>query len=546
MWPCFLAAQEPNTVGGNAGGGLEVSSPVIFSDNRNNDGFANPGERVRFGFTLTNNTDIVIELLEITSEVGSNAIQLAGLSPGETYTVSYDNGQFLDFFLSDLFAETTYTVPLTLTCQNPDTTWWDWLTFPVEGMPTPYSSTAVVHERGMAEWEFDVVIVDQSAVKNHTYQITIVDSIDEAGTQGYTLRDITDQQTLLFNHPLPDVDGFSSPIIDGLRIGRGALFGLLGFRQDSTRWISPNDIWFRGFRFDGNPKSGLNGGVVLGSELEDWLSHVSPSFPPSRSKAVEIRFNALEPQKAYRLRRTGGISTSYVIQASNPFTEVPFSAWDVSGPIARQLTVAWRDQNDNGMFDPQTGDDAFEVVFIYDRSYDSSGGQWPYEGEGSDSLIWSDACTVGRDADIMYGVSIAVLPGHSMSESAGTLYIRPYYGLTSEDRYVFNPIGVASSPDLLQPLDFALHQNYPNPFNPSTHISFHLPVRSSVSLSIYDLSGRQVAVLASGDYSAGSYKATWIADRAASGVYFCRLVAKTGAGRQQTGFVATRKLLLLR
>jgi hypothetical protein len=81
-------------------------------------------------------------------------------------------------------------------------------------------------------------------------------------------------------------------------------------------------------------------------------------------------------------------------------------------------------------------------------------------------------------------------------------------------------------------------QNYPEPFNPSTTISFVLPTRSSVSLKIYDMLGREVSVVVSGELQAGHYTRQWNASAFASGVYFYRLQAGT--------YSETKKLLLLK
>jgi hypothetical protein len=88
------------------------------------------------------------------------------------------------------------------------------------------------------------------------------------------------------------------------------------------------------------------------------------------------------------------------------------------------------------------------------------------------------------------------------------------------------------------PTGFALDQNYPNPFNPSTEIRYTLPQKSYVTLRIFDLLGREVAVLVSEELAAGSYSTRWDAVGFASGVYLYRLHAGE--------FVETRKLLLLR
>jgi len=88
------------------------------------------------------------------------------------------------------------------------------------------------------------------------------------------------------------------------------------------------------------------------------------------------------------------------------------------------------------------------------------------------------------------------------------------------------------------PNAFVLEQNYPNPFNPTTTISFSLPTRSSVSLKVFDMLGREVSTIVSEEMSAGSYARQWNASAFASGIYFYRL--------QAGSFVQTRKLVLVK
>ncbi len=66
---------------------------------------------------------------------------------------------------------------------------------------------------------------------------------------------------------------------------------------------------------------------------------------------------------------------------------------------------------------------------------------------------------------------------------------------------------------------------YPNPFNPATTIQFTVPGRSKVAVTIFDILGRKVAVLADENMSSGSYSLTWDASGMPSGVYFCRVRA---------------------
>ena len=76
----------------------------------------------------------------------------------------------------------------------------------------------------------------------------------------------------------------------------------------------------------------------------------------------------------------------------------------------------------------------------------------------------------------------------------------------------------------IQPKVFALNQNYPNPFNPTTSISFDVFELSNISLNIYDLNGRLVKNLMSGNLSQGTYSIDWNGKNAngasvAGGVY---------------------------
>lgn len=77
---------------------------------------------------------------------------------------------------------------------------------------------------------------------------------------------------------------------------------------------------------------------------------------------------------------------------------------------------------------------------------------------------------------------------------------------------------------------FSIRQNYPNPFNPATTVSYSLPQRSRVRVNVFDVTGRSIATLVDAEQEMGAHLAHWdgLDDEgreAASGVYFCRLVA---------------------
>ena len=97
--------------------------------------------------------------------------------------------------------------------------------------------------------------------------------------------------------------------------------------------------------------------------------------------------------------------------------------------------------------------------------------------------------------------------------------------------------------DNLMPSAYALHQNYPNPFNPTTKISYDLPEASFVTLSIFDLMGREIRTMINSEQTAGYKSVQWNAtnDRnepVSAGLYLYTIQA--GEFRQ------TRKMVLLK
>jgi hypothetical protein len=100
----------------------------------------------------------------------------------------------------------------------------------------------------------------------------------------------------------------------------------------------------------------------------------------------------------------------------------------------------------------------------------------------------------------------------------------------------YNDVESPSAP--IAPDGFALRQNYPNPFNPVTNITFEVPRTMHAALRVFDLLGRQVAVLVNGQVPAGSHTVSFNGSGLASGVYLAQFVAGD--------FTATRRLLLLK
>jgi len=116
-------------------------------------------------------------------------------------------------------------------------------------------------------------------------------------------------------------------------------------------------------------------------------------------------------------------------------------------------------------------------------------------------------------------------------------YIGSFISTTSDHapvwtRYDFSRSLVSTENDDFvteNPDSFKLNQNYPNPFNPSTNISFTVPERSAVTLTVYDVMGREVATLANNRaFSSGTHTLEFDASSLASGMYIYRLTLNNG------------------
>jgi hypothetical protein len=101
---------------------------------------------------------------------------------------------------------------------------------------------------------------------------------------------------------------------------------------------------------------------------------------------------------------------------------------------------------------------------------------------------------------------------------------------------------VETTPDLV-PARFSLRQNYPNPFNPSTAISYSVPTRCHVTITIYNLLGHRVSTIVDEVNPAGKHTTYWDGrdqdgSALATGVYFYQI--KAGH------LTETKKMLLLK
>ncbi len=113
-------------------------------------------------------------------------------------------------------------------------------------------------------------------------------------------------------------------------------------------------------------------------------------------------------------------------------------------------------------------------------------------------------------------------------------YTRKLSGLLNIGKNSLNP----EDDGIETPREFVLRQNYPNPFNPTTTIKYEIPERSFVELKVFDILGREVAVLQSGVKESGKYEVNFNANSLSSGVYVYWL--------KTADKIISKKMILLR
>ncbi|HEY3249713.1 MAG TPA: M14 family zinc carboxypeptidase [Ignavibacteria bacterium] len=88
---------------------------------------------------------------------------------------------------------------------------------------------------------------------------------------------------------------------------------------------------------------------------------------------------------------------------------------------------------------------------------------------------------------------------------------------------VGTPLGISGNNNI--PDRFSLEQNYPNPFNPKTQIKYALANAVDVKITVFDILGKEVAVLVNGKQNAGRYEIEFDATNFASGLYIYKIEA---------------------
>jgi predicted acyl esterase len=339
-----------------------------------------------------------------------------------------------------------------------------------------------------------------------------------------------------------------------------------------TSWF---DHWFKGSPLDnaGQPY------VVFADNRPGWPHRETVGWPPQPAGGTRL---FLAGSSIRISPPVTNIETPFTLNYDPAYT--PASGWTdgyqgtafvqafrsaparfLSAPLADTLDLtgiprativvrssATRYQAHARLFDVTQTDTGF-VWTVVTRG--ANGVVTPYAGAQVDRTIDFEATSHHFSPGHRIGVEVTSLDMYDSQRS----HIVPYFTSTAavvlsspqSPSYIDLPlIGsatftsvTASAAEL--PGEFALHQNYPNPFNPTTSIAYavagargHGSETSHVKLAVYDLLGREVAVLVDEVRPAGTHQVTFDAGGLASGMYVYRLSA--------AGISMTKRMVVLR
>jgi hypothetical protein len=453
------------------------------------------------------------ELLDLPAQLGKNTgiqrslrittdkLRERPLSNGQTY---YFTVTAYNYSPVDTLAIRTLESPLQITAVVPQT--------PRPGVryaETTGQSVAVTKVSGTGFSDvktLPITVVDPTKTKSADYRVSI--DKNAQGNLQWTLRNLSAGQDLLTSANLGSVDtgdpndDFDFPIVNGLRIAVPQVPARL--ISDSTKFVKGTP-WLEGFRYDAGSPASADHAITTGADLAvHYLGAFGSNFNPRNQVPVLLKFGPSHKQKAYRLRRTGPGAT-YLIQPTNPTPEINVTAFEVTDPKnPRQLTISWRDQIGDGVWNPAVGTDNVEVIFIHFRSYDPTMSQYAHSGNGQTEI--PSEVTIGDKADIMYGVSFAVVEGHTLNESDIEYKIRPIIRLGQGDQYTFSTKGTSELVDVAKK-DVDVVNVFPNPYYGlnraeigrfDRYVTFnHLPKKATIR--IFTLAGVLVRTLMKDD-----------------------------------------------
>ena len=311
-------------------------------------------------------------------------------------------------------------------------------------------------------------------------------------------------------------------------------------------------------------KRSTDGGASWSAETR-LTNFISPSHTPTiAAEGSNIHISWTDsrevfPEVYYKRSTDSGITWGNDIPITEAdFINSEFSSISVSGSTVH---IVWVDSKNSN-------------TEIYYRRSTNSGVSWEAETRLTNNsavsvfpslavsgsaahIVWNDMRDGNHeiyyknstDGGVTWGTDIRLTNNPEISQnsfiavSGSVLHVvwRDSRDGNFEIYYKRDPTGNPNAINIISgevPDGFSLSQNYPNPFNPITNIEFSVPKTGIVKLTVFDILGREIALLVNENLNTGTYKADFDASNLPNGVYFYKM--------QTENFTDVKKMILIK
>jgi len=211
----------------------------------------------------------------------------------------------------------------------------------------------------------------------------------------------------------------------------------------------------------------------------------------------------------------------------------------IVGSAVLSNSIIW-DNSPESIYYYELNNDGCTDCEVTTLNYSDVEGGWEGEGNIDSDPLFTDP--ENGDFNLQEG-SPCIDTGTADLDGDGVEDITDYIGLAPDmGAFEYGALSIGDNTKIV-PEFFTLHQNYPNPFNPITTLKYNLPEQTQVTLTVYDMLGRQVTQLVNTTQEAGYRSVQWNATNffgkpVSAGVYLYQIRAGE--------FVQTRKMVLLK
>jgi hypothetical protein len=315
-------------------------------------------------------------------------------------------------------------------------------------------------------------------------------------------------------------------------------------------------------------KRSTNGGTTWGADTRLTNNTFDSRYPSIKISGTIVHVVWYDLRNGngeiyYKRSADGGINWGTDTRLTNNSAASGNPSIAVSGS---NLFVVWEDNRDgnNEIYIKRSTDEGINWGTDTRLTNNSAASGWPsiVAYLSNVHVVWQDyrdvnseiyykrssngGTTWGTDTRLTNNSASSGLPSIAVSGSLVHIVWEDNRDTDMEVYYKRNPTGNSVGINNISteiPSAFSLSQNYPNPFNPTTKIRFTIPLwrgegRRSVSLKVFDITGREIQTLVNENLQPGTYESTFDGSQLTSGVYFYCLQTKD--------YIETKKLILLK